>query len=510
MFWQDLVSHASHPGLGVTVAGFYVLAFLLLLFNRKKEIRGVLAVSALFTLCLAGLFTAGGLAAWGLHAPAGYLRSLALFGEGLCLIRLMGVAVFRFVLPAARFPLPRILQEVLVALAYVIWALLWLRANGMDPTSVFATSAILTAVLGFSFQDTLGNILAGIAIEIDQSVEVGDWIRVGDQVGKVVEISWRQTSLETRNWETVVIPNSVLAKNMVTIFGRRQGQPVQWRRWIWFNVDFRFPPTQVIDTVTKAVRSADIASVAQEPPPNCVLMDFTESTARYAVRYWLTDLVPDDTTDSEVRAHLFYALKRANIPLSIPAQAVFLTEETRERKARKEEESIAHRLEAIRHIGILCNLTREEQQKVAERLIPAPFARGDTITRQDAEAHWLYILMEGQVEVVVRDAKGRLEKVADLGPGSFFGEIGLMTGEPRSATAVAHSDVLCYRLDRETFRELIQARPALAEEISRLIAQRKMELRAVLENLDTQMRAIQLSSTQTDVLSKIRRFFGLE
>lgn len=510
MSWQKLLSNASHPGLGYTVLGVIFLTFLLLLLSKRSEVRGILALAGLFGLCLAALLGSGALAALGHETAAVYVRGVAIFCEGLCLIRIMGVAIFRVVLPAVRFYSPRILQEVLVAVAYIVWALFWLRANGMDPTSVFATSAILTAVIGFSLQDTLGNILAGIAIEIDKSVQVGDWIKVGDQTGKVVEITWRQTSLETRNWETVVIPNSVLAKNQFVVLGRREGQPVQWRRWVWFNVDFRYSPTHVMDTVNKAVRSAEIAHVAKNPEPNCVLMDFSESTGRYAARYWLTDLAADDPTDSEIRAHIYYALKRANIPLSIPAQAVFVTEETSERKAKKEERSIAHRLEALSHVELLYHLTLEERHKTAERLVPAPFAKGDVITRQGDEAHWLYILMDGQVDVIVNNEKGQLRRVAELGPGNFFGEMGLMTGEPRSATVVARTEVDCYRLDRETFREILHARPALADGLSHLIAKRQMELRSVLEDLDTQTRAAELSSAHQDILGKIRHFFGLE
>src|SRR5205085_100624 len=84
-------------------------------------------------------------------------------------------------------------------------------------------SAVLTAVIGFSLQDTLGNVMGGMAVQLDRSLAVGDWVRVGDVEGRVTQIRWRHTALETRNWDTVLIPNSLLARSQVTVLGRRAG-----------------------------------------------------------------------------------------------------------------------------------------------------------------------------------------------------------------------------------------------------------------------------------------------
>ena len=111
---------------------------------------------------------------------------------------------------------------------------------------------MLTAVIGLSLQDTLGNILSGLALQTDDTIHVGDWVKVGEVTGRVVDIRWRYTAVETRNWETAIIPNSFLVKNQVLVLGRRTGQPTQLRRWVWFNVDFRFPPTEVIRAVDDA------------------------------------------------------------------------------------------------------------------------------------------------------------------------------------------------------------------------------------------------------------------
>ena len=110
-------------------------------------------------------------------------------------------------------------------LAYVGYGLAQLRGAGVDLGSLVTTSAILTAVIAFSMQDTLGNVLGGLAIQLDNSVQVGDWIQLDAMSGRVIDIRWRSTLIETRNWETVVVPNSQLMKASVAIVGRREGQP---------------------------------------------------------------------------------------------------------------------------------------------------------------------------------------------------------------------------------------------------------------------------------------------
>lgn len=419
-----------------------------------------------------------------------------------------GALLFGVVLPRTRFPVSRILQDLVVGAAAVAVIGTVLHRQGVALSGLFATSAVVTAVVGLSLQDTLGNTIGGLALQTDGSVRVGDWIKVGEVVGRVTEIRWRYTAVETRNWETVLLPNSVLMKGPVTVLGRRQGAPPLWRRWVWFNVDFRYPPSDVIAAVEKALRAQAMDGVAVEPPPNCVLMDLHESYGRYAVRYWLKDLAADDPTDSAVRTRIMFALKRADIPLSIPAHALFVTEDNKERKEDKTQSERLRRVEALRRVDLFAPLEREELERLADALNAAPFTRGEVLTRQGAEAHWLYLVIAG--DVGVRVAKDGIDtEVARLGPGSFFGEMSLMTGEPRSATVVALTDVECYRLDATAFRDLLERRPPLAEPIARLLAQRRTDLTAINEGLDAEARRRRMESDSSDLFKKMKAFFKL-
>src|SRR5207237_4240391 len=146
----------------------------------------------------------------------------------------------------------------------------------------------------------------------------------------------------------------------VMILGRRAGQPRQHRHLVYFTVDFRYSPTEVSEVVETALRAEPIPNIAPEPYPNCVVMDFKESYAHYAVRYWLTDLAADDPTNSVVRTRIYFALRRVDIPLSIPAQSLFVVEEDGSRQQRKSAEEINDRSNALSGIDLFSTLTEDE------------------------------------------------------------------------------------------------------------------------------------------------------
>jgi hypothetical protein len=284
---------------------------------------------------------------------------------------------------------------------------------------------------------------------------------------------------------------------------------VQWRRWIWFNVAYNVPPSRVIEAVNNAVRAADINCVAKQPTAQCLLMDFDASYGRYALRYWLTDLQHDDSTDSEVRDHIYVALQRADIRLAVPEHNVHMTKESEKREQSKQTKRIQERIDALHKIELFSGFHEDELIAVARGLKHAQFAKGDIITRQGAIAHWLYMLIEGEAEVYLESTDQSRRKLSTLLPGNYFGEMGLMTGAPRTATVIATKDASCYQLDKAAFETILKNRPELAEEISHTLVSRRFGLDSLQHDLDVEKNAEQMSQQNFDMLKKISNFFGL-
>lgn len=452
---------------------------------------------------------------------AGRFGVAAALLAGFSVVNVIATLVTSVAMPKTGVSLPMIATDLLVGFGYILSTLGVLSTHGLNPTGALATGAVVSAVLAISLQSTLGNILGGVALQLDGSIHEGDWIQLENgKQGRVRSVRWRHTVVETRDWSTIIVPNAQLLANNITILGKRDGREVPQRMWVWFNVDFRYAPTRVIDTVTAALRASPIDGVAPDPPPNCVCMDFTkdnrESFATYAVRYWLTDLAADDPTNSRVRARIYTGLRRAGIPLAVPAQRMWVEVEDDTRVKSKVERRANERMRALSAIPLFRALTEDERHTLAEGMSHVIYCAGETITRQGAIAHWLYVLTNGTAEIRMHldpDGDGPLPSqakvVATLQAPDVFGEMGLMTGEARSADVVATSDVDCFRLDKDTFERVLLNRPEIANELSEKLATRRVELIAAREGLDAKAKDARHSVERDRILGGIKSFFSL-
>lgn len=447
----------------------------------------------------------------GVMTSTGASRAAALAADaasvliGVVLIRLAAIFVFRVALPAVGSRPARIVEELATAALYVGWGLAWLRLSGVDLASLVASSAIITAVLAFSMQETLGNVLGGIVMQVDRSIHVGDWVRVEQATGRVVQIGWRHTAIETRDRETVIVPNGWLVKNRFTVIGARDDPRRLWRRWVRVNVDLGSPPGDVCRVLEEAARGA-IAHVADDPPPNAVLLEVGPRHGGYALRYWLDDPQADDATDSLVRTHALAALERHGMKLGAPYQEQLDIRDDEPHREQVKALERRRRLEALERVELFGALSAAERESLASHLVYAPFVAGDVITRQGAIAHWLYLVISGEAEVWYEGPAGR-SKVSTLAAGSIFGEMGMMMGEPRRATVTARTDVVCYRLDKSGFESILRSRPDVAEAMSRVLSSREGELRGRREAATLEGRGVEPDHA---ILARIRSFFGVD
>ncbi len=480
--------------------------------THRTRLRRLVILFVLYSgaLTIAFALDAAGAGKW---AKGAFVAAELL--EAFTLVNLIGTFAFSVVVPSAGVELPMIASDLVVGLGYIGALLAVLSRHEVNLTGALVSGAVVSAVLAISLQSTLGNILGGVALQLDGSIHEGDWIQLENgKQGKVRAVRWRHTVVETRDWSTIVVPNAQLLANNITILGKRDGAVVPQRMWVWFNVDFRFPPSRVVQVVQEAVQASPIENVAAEPKPNVVCMDFTrdmrESFATYAVRYWIKDLAADDPTNGRVRARIYTALRRAGIPLAVPAHTAFVEMHDEERTKKRVERENEQHLTALKNVHLFHALKEDELRTLASGMIPVMYTTGETITRQGAVAHWLYVMTAGTAEIRMKldEAKDPVV-VATVKAPDFFGEMGLMTGEPRTADVVATSDVDCFRLGKETFEKVLLGRPEIANELSGKLATRRVELIAVRDGLDAAAKSSRTASERERILAGIKTFFGL-
>jgi CRP-like cAMP-binding protein len=237
-----------------------------------------------------------------------------------------------------------------------------------------------------------------------------------------------------------------------------------------------------------------------------VLIAFEHGNLMYELRYFLTELLEDDSTESAVRVHLFASLQRAGIRIAEEQRTSHAVTKDEAHAETVRQRELSRRLQMLRQVDLLGPLSDEERNFVAERLQYAPFARGDVITKQGNKAHWLYILAYGEAEVLYEPQGGAAQVIGTVHAGQFFGEMALLTGDARAATVVAKTDVECYRLDRASFQEMLAGKPQIADEIKKVMGGRRGDLDSARQAFTV---AAPVAEAEVRLVSKIRRFLGM-
>ncbi|WP_224245050.1 cyclic nucleotide-binding domain-containing protein [Hyalangium gracile] len=389
---------------------------------------------------------------------------------------------------------PKILRDVISFVLYGLAALPILQTQlNLDLGGLLATSAVLSVVIGLALQETLGNLFAGLSLQLERPYQVGDFIRIKEYTGRVVQIGWRATRIVTFRRESITLPNSMVAKEIVKNFSFGY-EPVAIDIEIGLSIDA--PPNRVKAAVLDVMK--EISTILQEPPPQCRTWSYGESSIRYQMRYWVADFSQADNTMEELYTRLWYRLKRDNIELGLPQRVLH----TRTEAAQKSEFSAESVMELLRAVDLFALLVPEELDRLRCDLVARRFGKNERIIEEGEEGHTFYLVVSG--EVSVRTGKGL--EVTRLKRGNYFGEMSLLTGEPRAATVVAMEDSVLLELDRPAFARMFVTHPGLARQLSSLLARRRTQLRAVAEASGASSDA---APEANRILGRLRQIFSL-
>ncbi|WP_238539659.1 mechanosensitive ion channel family protein [Corallococcus macrosporus] len=390
---------------------------------------------------------------------------------------------------------PKILRNVIDFTLYPLAVLPLLRTQfNVDLAGLVATSAVLSVVIGLALQETLGNLFAGLSLQLDRPFEVGHFIRIGTHAGRVVFIGWRSIRLSNFRREVITLPNSLVAKELVQNF-TQDLDPVG------IDVEFRLsrdtPPNQVKRALLETLKETPL--VLPEPAPIARTLSYEESAIRYMVRFFIAEYGQSDGVKEDLHTRLWYRLRRENIEIPYAQRSVHVRQETA--RAELSEDTIRGLLAAV---DLFQTLDSDDLDRLRQELLVRRFGAGEHIIQEGDEGRTFYVLASG--EVSVRTGKSRSE-VTRLGRGGYFGEMCLLTGERRSATVVAVQDSLLLEIDRPTFARLFSEYPGLARQLSSMLAQRRTQLRAVAEATGTSNDAIPAEVGR--ILGRLRQIFGL-
>lgn len=409
----------------------------------------------------------------------------------------------RFVWPLCGYPgensqIPSFLPQVAAIMVFVVAAFGGLAAcYHVTIPSLLTGSGVIAIIIGIALQDTLGNIFAGFGLQAGRAYRVGDWLILDGKHVEVVEINWRSTRFRNNDEVSFDIPNNQLAKaTIVNLYypSRRHAARVR------LSVDHRIPPNEVKDAMFQAAAAAP--GVLRDPPPKVFLIDFAESAVQYEIKFWLMDgRVFPDIIDG-VRTNVWYELNRRSIRLAFSTQQIELVRGGRITRTREVE------LELLARQPLFSSLDQMQLNHLAIGSRRVRFGKGERIISQGDAGNSMFILATGKAEVLV-EREGRAQAVGSLTAGDCFGEISLLTGEPRSATVLATLDCEVLEIEQETIGILLREHPELADSLSETVVARRSATELQLASTPANGDGPETEAAKEGLLRRLRKFFQL-
>ncbi len=382
---------------------------------------------------------------------------------------------------------PSIVQDALVIGVFLVIATVVMQEKFLT------TSAVGAVVIGFALQDTLGNTFAGLALQMEKPFKVGDWIQVGSYDGQVTEITWRATTLRTRDDDAITVPNNIVSKEAILNFSR----PVPHTMLhVEVGVSYDAPPNRVRAVVFEALKDAKY--VLGTPAPSVLVSAFGESGVNYRVEFWIDDPSLDDEARDEVLSAIYYALRRANMEIPYPIRVEYQRESVPVTLV-----PVERRREEIARVDIFAPLSAEAKVRLADASSERLFGGGQTIVREGQAGESMFVVVSGRVRVTLGS---RTNEVATIGPGGYFGEMSLLTGEPRTATVSAIDDCLLLEITADDFRTIALADPLVVERIGLAVAERR---RGLERSRNVAAAAVSVHEAPRSLLARIQRFLRL-
>jgi CRP-like cAMP-binding protein len=170
---------------------------------------------------------------------------------------------------------------------------------------------------------------------------------------------------------------------------------------------------------------------------------------------------------------------------------------------------VEDRPELLGRIAWFAALTTDEVGGLSRALLPRHYAQGTALLCEGDQGDSMFVLLEGLLEVFVRSSQsGQDTKVGKLVPGDVYGEISLLTGEPRTATIRAVTDAVVYEIRKEHLNPVLQARPDAAAAIARIVAERRVATERALTEVAAPVAEERVESLAQSLLRKMRSFFA--
>ncbi len=359
----------------------------------------------------------------------------------------------------------RLLQDLLGAVIFLI-AIIAALAYVLDlpVKGVLATSGALAIIVGLALQSTLSDVFSGIVLNTTKPYQLDDWISIDGTEGRVTDIDWRATRLQTAQGSLAVIPNSLAAKAKIINFSRPSDM---FGVSITLQVSPHARPNTVIDALERAMQGCRF--LLDTPAPSVSL----KSSSSTGVEYEINGFVASMSEKRTVRNQLFDLAYR-----HLQASGVNLLSSV--------EPTLAGNLSRPRALldssPIFSTLRQEEKDTFSQNMTLQTFRAGETILDAGEVSDHLFIIESGVVSVTLTRHGSPFES-GRMGPGEVIGEAGILDDSSVPAQFTAKTFCGLYRIEKEYLKPCLDARQDINDAMKTLLDYRLLKAKTLTQDL---------------------------
>jgi len=391
---------------------------------------------------------------------------------------------------------PSFLRDVVMIVVYLVVGILSLRlVFKIDLSAIAVTTTVITAAVAFGLQNTLANAISGFSIQSDRMLSTGSWITIKEKnlFGEIVNVGFRYTTLRTLEMNRVIVPNSVILQNIVVIQGNQDlvDKPASV---VDVMLGYDMPPEQAKVLLMQVLK--DELEVLANPEPQVLLFSINDSGITYQLRFMVADPARSLSVQDLIYTRIWYAVNREGYSFPFLHRQIIMEEARPPYKISSE-----HVVQDLKSIDLFSMLDDGDIQLLEAQVPVRVFGPGESVVNQGDSGSSLFVVLKGELEVVVDGiAVGRILQ------DSFFGEMSLLTGAPRSATVRAVCEVWLAEVTKALMEPLLRAHPEIMETLSSILVERE---RRTKESVSESSISACVITRHEYYLKRLKQFFDL-
>lgn len=206
---------------------------------------------------------------------------------------------------------PKLLGDLIVAACFLMATIgtvtMWL---GQSAGGVLASSGLIIAVLGFAIRNILADVLGGIALGLEAPFRIGDWVEIDGEVrGRVIEIGWRTTRIQTRNDIYMILPNSDIARKRMTNYSAPRKH---YRAKLEIKLGHDIP-VRIAKSLLEAAANTN-SIMLRDKKSDVRAVSYDGEGVKYVVRYWVPSFIDEMDCRDVMIAAIDNAIRGSDLP----------------------------------------------------------------------------------------------------------------------------------------------------------------------------------------------------